>query len=180
MCKHKISLESCPSPGKEILAQDANGALLVDRAIHHHQLRFATKRLWTVWAETQRPVHLISSTLILDDVKKLFLIMIQITARSSLGVVNFNRCPYGLWIALPASRTRQRTLEMPPCYTPVFLDIGLWDSQRPDNWTMSSRITGGVLACMIATLFWNYSLCIATAHSWMYSTQMWHTGFWSN
>ena len=39
--KHKITFESCPSPGKEILVQDANVALLVDSAIHHHQLRFA-------------------------------------------------------------------------------------------------------------------------------------------
>ena len=40
MYKHKM--DSCPGIGKQILAQDANVALLVDRAIHHHhQLRFA-------------------------------------------------------------------------------------------------------------------------------------------
>ena len=32
---------SCPSPGKEILVQDANVVLLVDHTIYHHQLRFA-------------------------------------------------------------------------------------------------------------------------------------------
>ena len=39
MNKHKIYLKSCP--GKEILAQVADVGLLVDRAIHHHQHRFA-------------------------------------------------------------------------------------------------------------------------------------------
>ena len=34
MYKLKISLESCPSPVQEILVQDANVALLVDRACH--------------------------------------------------------------------------------------------------------------------------------------------------
>ena len=37
----KNSLESRPGLGQEILVQDAKVALLVDRAIHHHQLRFA-------------------------------------------------------------------------------------------------------------------------------------------
>ena len=41
MHKHQLSLEIRPSLGKEILVQDANVALLVDRAIHHHQLRIA-------------------------------------------------------------------------------------------------------------------------------------------
>ena len=61
--------------------------------------------------------------------------------------------PMCLSIALPGSRTRRKTLEMPLCDTPVFLDIALWDSPRPDNWTMGSRIPGGILAGMIATLF---------------------------
>ena len=38
MYKHTISLESFPSPGKEILPQDANVALL---ATHHHHPWFA-------------------------------------------------------------------------------------------------------------------------------------------
>ena len=71
----------------------------------------ATKRLWAVREETRRPVHLISSSLILDDERTLFLLMIRIRARSSLDVVILNRCLCGLWIV---SRTRRKTLEMPP------------------------------------------------------------------
>ena len=41
MYKHKMSLESRPSPGMEILVRDANVMLLIDYAIHHHQLLFA-------------------------------------------------------------------------------------------------------------------------------------------
>ena len=96
----------------------------------------ATKCLWTMRAETRRPVRLISYILILDDDWNLFLLMIWIRARSSLHVVILNWCPCGLWIALPVSRTQRRTLEMPPCGTPVFLDIALWDSPQPANWTM--------------------------------------------
>ena len=62
----------------------------------------------------------------------------------------------------------------------MFPDISLWDSPRPDNWKMNSRISGGILAAMIPTLFGNCNLCTATAHSWMHSTQMRHTVFWSN
>ena len=47
------------------------------------------------------------------------IIMIQIRARSSLGVVIRNRCPWSFWIALLVFRTRWRTLEMPPCDTRV-------------------------------------------------------------
>ena len=43
-------MESCPSPGTEILAQDANVVLLVDRAIHHHQFRVA-------WCMESTPYH---------------------------------------------------------------------------------------------------------------------------
>ena len=50
MYKHNISLESYSSTGKDILAQDADVALLVDRAIHHHQLRFA-------WCMERTPYH---------------------------------------------------------------------------------------------------------------------------
>ena len=58
----------------------------------------ATKCVWAVRAETRRPVRLISSTLILDDDRNLFLLMIRIRAPSSLGVDILNRCPCGgLW-----------------------------------------------------------------------------------
>ena len=50
MYKHKISLESCPHPDKEILAKYANVALLVDRGIHYHQL-------WFVWCMESTPYH---------------------------------------------------------------------------------------------------------------------------
>ena len=88
--------------------------------------------------------------------------------------------PMWLWITLPVAWTR-RTLELPTCDTPVFLDIALWDSPRADNRTMSSRISDGILTGTIATLFWNCNWCTATAHSWMYSIQMLlHNVFWSN
>ena len=74
-----------------------------------------------------------------------------------------------VWIALPVSRTRRTALEMPPCDISIFLDIALWDSPRPGNRTMSSRIPGGILAGMISTFCWNCNLCTATAHDWMYS-----------
>ena len=63
--------------------------------------QLAIKRLWTVRAETRRPVSLISPNLILDDETNSFLLCIQIRARYSLGVVILNRCPCSLWIALP-------------------------------------------------------------------------------
>ena len=88
---------------------------------------------WTVWTETRGPVRLISSTLILDDERYLFPLMIRIRAWSSLGVVILNRCPCGIWIALLVSRTRRRSLEMPPCGTPVFLNIALWERPRPEK-----------------------------------------------
>ena len=50
MSKHTFSLENCPSTGKGILALDANVSFLVDRAIHHHQLRFA-------WCTESTPYH---------------------------------------------------------------------------------------------------------------------------
>ena len=134
--------------------------------------------LWTVRAETRHQVRLISSTLILDDERNLFLLIIQIRARSSLSVLTFNRRSCGFWIALPVSQTRRRTLETPSCHTPWFLEIALWDSPQPDNQTMSSIIPDGILAGMIALLFrnWNFT---ATAHSWIYSIQMRYC-FWSN
>ena len=85
--------------------------------------------------------------------------------------------PMWPWVARLVSRTRWSTLEMPPCDTPVFLDIALWDSPWPDNRTMSSKLPGGILAGMISTLFWNCNLCTATENSWMYSIQMQHTVF---
>ena len=51
------------------------------------------------------------------------------------------------------------------CDPSVFLDIALWDSLQQDNWTMSSNISGGTLAGIISTLFFNCNLCTATAHS---------------
>ena len=119
----------------------------------------ATKRLWTVWAETLHPVRQIISTLIFDDERNLFLLMGWIWAWFSVGVVILKRCPCDLWIALLVSRTRRRTLAMPRCDTPVFFDITLWESPRPENQTMSSRISGGILASIIAALFWNCNLC---------------------
>ena len=109
-----------------------------------------------------------------------FSTIIRIRAWSSIGVTILNRCPCGLWIALLVYQTWQRALDMPPCETHVFLYIALWDTPRTDNRTMSSRITGGILAGMIATLFWNCNLHTETAHSWMYSIQIRHTVFWSN
>ena len=133
----------------------------------------ATKRLCAVRAETPDRLYP-------DDERNLFHLMIWIRARFSLGVVILNWCSCGLWIAHPFSRTRRRTLKMPPCDTPVSLDIALWDSPRPDNRTMSSRIPSGILVCMIATLFWNCNSWIATAHNWVYSIQRWRNVFWSN
>ena len=40
----------------------------------------------------------------------------------------------------------------------------------PHSQTMSSRIPGGILPCMIATLYWTCNLYTATAHSWMRHT----------
>ena len=134
--------------------------------------------LWTMRTETRHPVRLISSIQILDDEKKKqFLLMIRKRALSYIGVVILNLCPCGLWIALPVSWTQWKTVEMPPCDSPIFLDIAHWDSPSPDHRTISSRIPGGILAGMIATLFWNCNLCATTAHSWMYSIQMRHTVF---
>ena len=46
----KKSLGSFPTPGKEILAQYASVALLIDHAIYHHPLRFA-------WCIESTPYH---------------------------------------------------------------------------------------------------------------------------
>ena len=63
--------------------------------------------------------------------------------------------------------------------TPVLLGISLRESQRPENWTIFPIITGRILAGMTATLVWNGNLHNATAHSWMWSTQMCHFALWA-
>ena len=50
--------------------------------------------------------------------------------------------------------------------TSVILNISLWESPRPENWTLFSIITGRILVGMITSLVWDDTLQTATAHSW--------------
>ena len=66
---------------------------------------------------------------------------------------------------------------MTPFDTASILHISLWESWRPENWTIFSIITGRILVGMIATLVWDGNLLTATGHSWMWSTQTRQTAF---
>ena len=67
----------------------------------------ATKHLWTVRIKTQRRVHMISTTLVLDAEIKLIMLLIWRMARSFLSV--FNTCPRSPWVRMLLWQTRRMT-----------------------------------------------------------------------
>ena len=77
---------------------------------------------------------------------------IQRDSWSSLFAIILNQCRCGLWVILPVSQTRRKTLKTAPYDTPVFFDISLYESPRPDNQTMSSSF--------VSQIQWNLSITI--------------------
>ena len=64
-------------------------------------------------------------------------------------------CLHSQWVRLLLSQIHHRTFEMVICGNPIILDLALWEDQRLESETMSSRITGLILVSMIATLVWD-------------------------
>ena len=67
------------------------------------------KHIWTVQTKTWLPIHLISSTMVLDAERKLFHLIKWKMACSSFDVIVFNRCPCSSWIRLLLSQTWRKT-----------------------------------------------------------------------
>ena len=74
--------------------------------------------------------------------------------QSSFDVVVFNRCLPSPWVRLLLSRSWRMMFEMVHFDTLVILDISLWESRWPENWTIFSISTGRILVGRIATFVW--------------------------
>ena len=72
-----------------------------------------------------------------------------------LSSIDVHWCPHSHWVRMLLSRTQHRTFEMVICDTQIILDIALWEGQRLESETMSSRIVGLILVSMIATMVWD-------------------------
>ena len=103
-----------------------------------------TKHLWAARTETQRPIRLISPTLIPDTGRNLFPLLMRRRVRSSSDVIEFNRCPRIPWVRLLVSRIRHRTFEMAPCDNLIIRNIFLWESPWSKNGTIFSIIVGRI------------------------------------
>ena len=100
---------------------------------------------WTMRTKTGRLLRLTSSTLILDDQRKLFQLMIRRRAWSPCHVIVSNGCPCSPWKRLLLSRSRHKNFELGPCNTPVILDISHWKTPRPEDRTAFSIIAERIL-----------------------------------
>ena len=133
----------------------------------------STKRLWTLQTKKQRLIDLVISTLTLDDVRNLFILMLQ-RARSSL-----------MWSSSIGVHITIGTWSMAPCDTWALyiLDMSLWESSQPENWAIISISTGLIyrLISMISTLVWDGNLHTATAYGWTITNAIHYLwGNWRN
>ena len=100
--------------------------------------------------------------------------MIRSRTLSIYDVIVFNQCPCRPWVGLlhVLWRQRYRTSEMVPCEN---LDISLSESHdlRPNNTIINRKSHIHYNNCYL----WDGKLQTATVHSWIFSTQMWHTAF---
>ena len=94
---------------QHVMAAVWSGHSLGHRCGYIERYAAVAKHIWTVQTKTRLPIHLISSTMVLDAERKLFHLMKWKMACSSFDVIVFNRCPCSSLIRLLLSQTWRKT-----------------------------------------------------------------------
>ena len=106
-----------------------------------------------VRTEIRRPIRRLNSTLNRGLEWNRSWCTILSRTRSSQAFVNVWRCPRSLWLGVPVSFDRFKTLEMAPCDTPVMEAICKWVCPSRDKLTIICNVAGVIWHAILWFVF---------------------------